>query len=274
MANKGWTGERLERFVLSEVTVEHLHRYSAVLSLIRDKVVLDIACGEGYGSNLMADYAREVVGVDISAGVISEASQKYCRQNLKFIAGKVEAIPLPDNSVDAIVSFETLEHHAKHHEMFREIKRVLKKDGFMVMSTPDRRVIDTWEGHRNIYHVKELYTEEFKSLVESYFSHVNYYRQKIVVGSLIVPDGGLPDFQSFAGSFEHIHACDGLLNALFNICIASNTALLSFPASFFDGREIIEESYKRSLIETRYYKYGYYMTHPIAGIKKIISKIY
>lgn len=62
---KNWTGERLETFVLNDSTIEHLHRYAIAKELAQGKHVLDIACGEGYGSNLLASSARFVDGVDI-----------------------------------------------------------------------------------------------------------------------------------------------------------------------------------------------------------------
>jgi ubiquinone/menaquinone biosynthesis C-methylase UbiE len=275
MAKDNWTGERLELFINGEVTIEHLHRYATVLNLVRDKVVLDIACGEGYGSNLMADYAKRVIGVDIADKVISEASQKYCKSNLSFVVGDATQIPLPDNSVEVIISFETLEHHTKHQEMFKEIIRVLKHDGFMIMSSPDKKtVMDYCKGYVNIYHVKELTTQEFKSLVESYFSNVTYYKQKTVIGSLIVPEDGVGEFQSFSGTFDKIQFQKGLCNGLYNLCLASNTATFSLPSGFFDGGKIIlESSYKQRLRKTAFYRYGYPFIYILVRLKKIINRL-
>lgn len=274
MLNKGWTGERLEPFVVGETTVEHLHRYSAVFAMIGGKVILDIACGEGYGSNLMAAYAKNVIGVDISAETIAEATRRYPRPNLTFVVGRADAIPLSDNSVDAIISFETLEHHTKHQEMFREILRVLKHEGFLVMSTPDKAALDAQVEHANPHHVKELHTDEFRSLVENHFLNVKYYRQKIVAGSLIVPESGSSEFRSFTGSFESVREHAGLFDAVFNICIASNSGTLTIPSSIFDGRAILERSYLESLREAKYYKYGFLLLSPLVRIKNAIRRIF
>ena len=276
MAKDNWTGERLEPFIKGEVTIEHLHRYASVLNLVRDKVVLDIACGEGYGSNLMADYAKRVIGVDMADKVISDASQKYCKPNLGFVVGDAAQIPLPDNSVEVIISFETLEHHTKHQEMFKEIIRVLKRDGFMIMSSPDKESFldHHCKGYVNIYHVKELTTQEFKSLVEGYFSNVTYYKQKTVIGSLIVPEDGVGEFQSFSGTFDNIQFQKGLCNGLYNLCLASNTAMFSFPSGFFDGKEIILEGcYKQRLRKTAFYRYGYPFLYILVRLKKIIDRL-
>ena len=107
---KSWTGERLETFVLNDSTIEHLHRYAIAKELVQGKRVLDIACGEGYGSNLLAASADFVNGVDIDQVVIAHAAEKYKKENLSFSQGSVEKIPFDANTFDMVVSFETLEH--------------------------------------------------------------------------------------------------------------------------------------------------------------------
>src|SRR5436190_4788638 len=104
-----WTGERYVPEVSGNIRLEHLHRYLIARELSRDKCVLDIACGEGYGSNLLASVAANVVGVDIAQNAIDHAAVRYSRQNLQFKQGSCEAIPLPDGAVDVVVSFETIE---------------------------------------------------------------------------------------------------------------------------------------------------------------------
>ncbi len=135
---KKWTGERLETFVLNETTVEHLHRYGIVMPFIEDKTVLDIACGEGYGSKLLSSKALKVIGVDIDLETIEKASKKYGSSNLTFIQGSADKIPVKDGSIDTVVSFETIEHHDKHNEMMNEIKRVLKPGGILIISSPEK----------------------------------------------------------------------------------------------------------------------------------------
>jgi ubiquinone/menaquinone biosynthesis C-methylase UbiE len=134
-----WSGERLETFIHNENAIEHLHRYALASTYVKDKIVLDIASGEGYGSNLLSVHAAKVTGVDIDAASVKRAMDVYKKNNLQFKEGSADAIPLADSSVDVIVSFETLEHHDKHEEMFSEIRRVLKQDGLLIMSTPEKR---------------------------------------------------------------------------------------------------------------------------------------
>src|SRR5688572_21891646 len=88
-------GERLLTDWRDESVAEHLHRYAAAASLCAAKDVLDIACGEGYGSNLLAKVANNVIGVDVSAAAVDHATKKYRRCNLRYVVGSATAIPLP-----------------------------------------------------------------------------------------------------------------------------------------------------------------------------------
>jgi len=174
---KKWTGERLETFVYNEAMIEHLHRYAIAMEYVKSKTVLDIACGEGYGSNLLAKDARDVTGVDIDSKTVSDASKKYQKHNLKFVQGKVEEMPVADNSFDVVVSFETLEHSNDHEKIFGEIKRVLKPGGLLIISTPEKKNYSDQPGGQNPYHLQEVYKHEFIELVKRHFSYHYCFHQ-------------------------------------------------------------------------------------------------
>ena len=192
------TGERLLPGLMDQdVEIEHWQRYLFSLDLVAGKNVLDIASGEGYGSALLASVAESVVGVDIDNDAVFHANATYAKKNLRYLQGTCDNIPLPDRSVDAVVSFETIEHHDRHNEMMREIKRVLKPGGVCIISTPDRTYSEQ-EGYANPYHVKELSVEEFKSLLASFFRNSRLYAQKYMVGSLLIPTGASKSSFQFA----------------------------------------------------------------------------
>ncbi|HEY1869765.1 MAG TPA: class I SAM-dependent methyltransferase, partial [Chitinophagaceae bacterium] len=91
-----YTGERfvpLKELLNDETAFEHFHRYHHVLELAKDKIVLDIACGEGYGTAILAEKAKKVYGVDIDKICIEHAKQKYQNNNLEFLLGNVVSIP-------------------------------------------------------------------------------------------------------------------------------------------------------------------------------------
>jgi len=182
-----FTGERYVPSVDGQIKYEHLHRYALSLALAEGKSVLDIACGEGYGSALLARVARSVVGVDIDATALNHARQSYYDENLNFLLGSCDSIPLPDHSVELVTSFETIEHHDKHEEMMLEIKRVLKPDGFLIISSPNRFVYSDEPKYVNEHHVKELYYDELIELLNRHFKHVRCDGQRLATGSFVFP---------------------------------------------------------------------------------------
>jgi ubiquinone/menaquinone biosynthesis C-methylase UbiE len=162
-----WDGERYIPGMSAHIEVEHMHRYLVAARLCQGARVLDIACGEGYGSFALSRTAASVIGVDISDEAVQHARAAYSDRadNLQFVAGSAAAIPLGDASVDMVVSFETIEHHDQHEAMVREIKRVLRPGGLLVISSPNKHEYSDVTGYSNPWHVKELYLDEFEALL-------------------------------------------------------------------------------------------------------------
>jgi ubiquinone/menaquinone biosynthesis C-methylase UbiE len=216
MENIEFTGERYLPMIKGEIKYEHLHRYALCLSLVKDKQVLDIASGEGYGSSILAKEAKSVLGVDIDIDAIKTAQSKYEKQdNLKFLVGSCESIPLAKNSVEIVTSFETIEHHDKHHEMMKEIKRVIKQDGTLIISSPNREVYSDKSNGTNPFHIKELYYKEFKVLLSQYFKYVNIYGQRLATGSVISPIQGtlLSNYIAYTGEAETLKSQVAVLSS-------------------------------------------------------------
>lgn len=192
-----FTGERFVPSEQGKIRLEHYHRYAIALDIVVDKDVLDLACGEGYGSSKMAEVARSVVGVDISEESVIHADKTYKRKNLSFRQGSATAVNFPDASFDIVVSFETVEHLADQEEMIAEIRRVLRPNGILVISSPNRPVYSEESGEKNEFHVKELDFNEFNELLKTQFPAVNYYGQRMLMGSVI---------QSFEGGDDAYRA--------------------------------------------------------------------
>jgi ubiquinone/menaquinone biosynthesis C-methylase UbiE len=249
-----WTGERLVTSHLGDTAVEHLHRYAFAREYALDKDVLDIACGEGYGAFHLADVARSVVGVDISEEVVAFAQQKYAKnKRISFRAGNCSAIPLDDASVDLVVSFETLEHHDEHHEMLREVKRVLRPGGTLVISTPDRLHCTIIPKNFNPYHFRELFKEEFQQLMQTFFANVYLFEQKICHASVMTPGAGsrIAEFRHYRGDFRRLIHIKGIDGPLFNLAVATDSDVEPpLNVSLFEGMEIPTEVEKH-LAEAR-----------------------
>jgi O-antigen biosynthesis protein len=228
-------GERLMTDNQTHTALEHLHRYALAHEIAAGLDVLDVACGEGYGSNLLAGCARSVVGVDVAADVVAHAAAKYRRKNLRYLHGSATAVPLPAAAVDLVVSFETIEHLREHDEMLAELRRVLRPGGRMIISSPDRRFYSEATGHANPYHLKELSCEEFRELVARFFPYVRLLRQRVVYGSLIVPEGQAAGFREYRGDFTGYARDAQLQDAMYDVIVASDAALPDWPLSLWDG---------------------------------------
>ena len=187
-----FTGERFTPECVREIWYEHWHRYAFARALCNGKRVLDAACGEGYGSAMLAPLASQVIGVDVDATTIAHAQAKYRDvANLRFQHGSVSALDLDDASVDVIVSFETIEHLAEQEAMLAEFRRVLAADGLLVISSPDRETYNADGAAPNPYHVRELSRGEFETLLRSRFPALALYGQKLAFHSTLwrLPDG-------------------------------------------------------------------------------------
>ena len=180
-----FTGERFTPECVREMAYEHWHRYAFAAALVADKVVLDAACGEGYGSQLLSYSARRVIGIDIDQGAVEHATSRYGSECLSFEHASCLNLPLEEGSVDVVVSFETLEHLAEHDELMAEFRRVLRPDGFLLISSPDRKTYSDETGHQNPFHVRELYRDEFEALLARHFPACRLFGQKLLFVSTL-----------------------------------------------------------------------------------------
>jgi ubiquinone/menaquinone biosynthesis C-methylase UbiE len=268
---KEWTGERLETGIHSQVTAEHLHRYALAMEYVQDKIVLDIACGEGYGTNLLAQKAKSVVGVDIDRSTINEAKDKYRKSNLSFLESSAT---LADHSIDVVVSFETLEHTSDHGQFLSEIKRVLKPGGLLIISTPDKKWYSDKTGYSNPFHQKELYRNEFEALLKKQFTNVDVVSQKFFSGSMLLStvNNGSQDF--YAGNFENVSKQKDA-EALYMIAFASDSALPPVATSFFHADDIMEAAIMKKETDIKNsmsYRLGNFLLGPAKWIKKFLKK--
>lgn len=181
-----FTGERFTPECVREIWYEHWHRYAFVRPLAAGKRVLDAACGEGYGSAFLAAVAGHVTGVDLDESTVGHACARYADiGNLDFRQGSVSALDIDEASFDLIVSFETIEHLREQEDMLDEFRRVLKPDGLLVISSPDRNAYNAQLGEPNPFHVRELDRSEFEAMLRLRFPIVRLFGQKIAFHSVI-----------------------------------------------------------------------------------------
>ena len=155
---------------------EHIYRYRFAIRFVRGRRVLDVACGEGYGAAALARAgAARVIGIDLSEEACEHARQKY---GVDARSGDAHRIPLPDRSVDVIVSFETIEHLNTPAAFLDECVRLLAPGGTLVISTPNREAFHE-AAIANPFHCSEMTQAEFVSLLGPRFKSWQWYTQRL-----------------------------------------------------------------------------------------------
>ncbi len=172
----------------SQVEFARLHRYFFARALCRDLDVLDITCGVGDGTALLAQVARSVVGVEPLRELVARAEGAYRAPGLRFVQGDVTSIPLPDASVDVVVSYDTIERFYEHDVFAAEVRRVLRPEGRLIVSCYQYGVHSPVAPVVNPLHVRELTHNEFKEFLSGYFRHSVLYAQRSLLGSALMPE--------------------------------------------------------------------------------------
>ena len=238
-----FTGERYVPGITGQIRVEHLHRYMFAVSRAEGCRVLDIACGEGYGSAALAQTASSVVGVDIAEDAIAHATARYTADNLRFAQGSLTAIPAADAAFDLVVCFETLEHVRDQELAIQEMRRVLRPEGLLIVSTPNRDAKDGALHEQNLYHSRELSEAEFRSMLAPSFAHVSVMEQRFLHGSVIAGFDSPPTLApGVIGSDDMMtmRTSSGDLGRYYLIALASNGPHDIQALSVFDGGAELE----------------------------------
>ncbi len=161
--------------------IEHIVRYEFASKFVKGRV-LDIACGVGYGTQILLngnnkDQISQIVGVDIHSDSIEYARENYSDSKAKYIEADAVSPELPDNlgQFDTIVSFETIEHLKEDVLFVENLKKLLKPEGTLIISTPfgmGRGLPCT-----NPYHIQQYKEAEFIELLKD-FSELDMFYQR------------------------------------------------------------------------------------------------
>lgn len=154
------------------VAQQHLLRYMFACGQLKSQKpvkVLDIACGTGFGTQILRQNDLNATGADLDRSQIAIARENWGDY---FQYADVLNLPFEDNSFEAVVSFETVEHIMDGNKFMTEMRRVLKPDGVLICSTPNIR----YTSHPP-YHLLEYEPASFFALVEQNFVEVTRYGQ-------------------------------------------------------------------------------------------------
>jgi 2-polyprenyl-3-methyl-5-hydroxy-6-metoxy-1,4-benzoquinol methylase len=157
----------------------HLFGYTDLASHLEPGArVLDLACGEGYGSAVLAARGARVVGLDLDAAFLSEAARKY--RAASFVAGSALQLPFADASFDAIGALQMIEHLEQTDRLLSECARVLKPDGFAYFTTPNiDQLPDTASKEFNPHHVIDFTPSSLALALAPYFRDVEVFGQTL-----------------------------------------------------------------------------------------------
>ncbi|MBC8375646.1 MAG: class I SAM-dependent methyltransferase [FCB group bacterium] len=149
----------------------HTFAYLQASILAENKTVLDLGCNTGYGSEILSNTAKRVVGVDVSEKAISYARSKYNNLGLDFQLIDGKRLPFEDNEFDFIISCQVIEHIVDCSAYLAEVRRVLSPSGIVLFTTPNALLrLDPGMKPWNEFHVHEYDHIELQSLLNSYFS--------------------------------------------------------------------------------------------------------
>jgi SAM-dependent methyltransferase len=165
----------------SELWGEHRSRYRFAIqgsgvSGLAGLRVLDVACGAGFGLEMLVQAGARAIGVDYDAASLSEVRRAQAPSRL--VRGDAMCLPLKDASVDLVVSFETIEHVPDAGALVAEIRRVLKPGGRLVLSTPNRAFGPPARHTSNPFHIREFTADELCDLLQESFGDVQLYGQR------------------------------------------------------------------------------------------------
>lgn len=226
-----------------------------MLPAARGRRVLDAACGEGYGSWLLAGAAADVIGIDVDAAAIGHAVTRYAVQpNLRYLQASCAALPLATGSVDLIISFETIEHLEAQEAMLSEFRRVLAPGGALVISSPNKVIYSEETGYVNEFHVRELARDELAAMLLPHFPQQAWYGQRVLAHSLLWKEDG-----SATPTAELVELVDDQVRRqkvpappmYFLVACGANDVLLPRLADlslFDDGAQSLYLDYQRALL--------------------------
>jgi SAM-dependent methyltransferase len=181
----GDAAEHLTWDASSALWGEHRGRYRFASAYTAGRCTLDVACGAGFGLELLVEAGARAIGVDLGATALAEA--RRAQPGARLLRADALRLPLPDASVEAVVSMETIEHVPDATRLVSEFRRVLVPDGTLVVSTPNRSFGPERLHTGNPFHVREFTADELAALLGTAFAQVCVYGQHVVDDYRYVP---------------------------------------------------------------------------------------
>jgi len=155
---------------VSLVFSRHQFAYRFARQFVDGKNVLDIGCGTGYGSKILAERAKHVLAIDYDRDAIAYCRTHFGGANLEFRQGEVTKLDSNDE-FDVAVSFQVIEHMRDTDDFVQRMKQVVKHGGIILITTPNVKTLPPRQGEHNPFHFSEMNYEQFTSLLSRHFSN-------------------------------------------------------------------------------------------------------
>lgn len=182
----------MKQSMAAENQYNHLTGYGFARRYVEGKTIAVIGWDElGYGARLLAGTAGSVTGLTDSSEAAERASTDHPVPNVNYRKVSLQDLPYPEESFDVVVALQVIEKLNNPDDLVREAKRVLKRDGVLLISTPDRQTHSNNRDYKDPANKEEMYVPEFRELLGRHFEQVRVYRQGAVAGGLIFesPEG-------------------------------------------------------------------------------------
>ncbi|HEY9245663.1 MAG TPA: class I SAM-dependent methyltransferase, partial [Candidatus Methanoperedens sp.] len=155
--------------------------YKFASQFVEGKLVLDVGCGTGYGSNyFMTKGAQYVYAIDNSEEALDYAHKNFPNHRLLYFLMDAQELEFPDETFDIVFSSENIEHLQNPEKNIANIRRVLKKEGILILGTPNKENFEPEsDKSSNPHHIKEFFYEELKILLEKYFDSVYIFESSL-----------------------------------------------------------------------------------------------
>lgn len=142
----------------------HEAAYEFALPYVAGRTVLEVGCGEGYGTALLASSAARVLGLDYDALTVAHAAASY--PQALFVRASLAALPVPSASIDVLATLQVIEHVWNHPEFVGECARALRPGGLLLITTPNRLTFSPGlDAPVNPFHTREFSAAELTDLL-------------------------------------------------------------------------------------------------------------
>ena len=270
-------GDQAQNYLSSAVHAQGAE-FEQIITLARQQQaqnILDLGCGAGHVSFYLAAACQEaqITAYDLSdkmlAVVAAEAGERGLA-NIKTQQGMVEKLPFADNQFDLVVTRYSAHHWLDVPKALSEIKRVLKPDGMLIISTPDKLIYSDKRNFKNEFHVKELYKDEFVALISKYFSKSQLLFQNFIGNSsVLMEEQHQRDFKVYTGNYSNTELLE--VDPFYLVLIASDYDFKKQNVSLFEGSSVENYGIVSQIYNSNSYKIGHFLLTPIRVFRKIFK---